>query len=73
MISMTKTRLGARPCPVVGYVGSGAKAALGGGVGLRWPHRLVSQDQSVLFVRTADQISTVDNSTGLSAPPQRSP
>ena len=73
MISMTKTRLGALPCPDSGHVGSGAKATFGGGAGLRWLRYIVMQDQSVFFVRTADPLSNADNTISLSAPPERSP
>jgi hypothetical protein len=76
MINMTKIRLGAARCPVAMdavavHVGSGAKAAFGGGTGVSW----VQHRQPVSAARTVSLIPlyTVDNSTGVSAPPERSP
>jgi len=73
MISMTKTRLGALRCPVAVSVGSGAKAAFGGGAGASW---LAQHRRSVLsIIRIVDLLPpyTADNATSLSAAPERSP
>lgn len=73
VISMTKTRLGALRCPVAVQMGSGAKAAFGGGSGARW---LEQDRQSAHFaVRTVDLIPpfTAYNSTSVSAGRERSP
>ena len=77
MISMTKTRLGVLPCPSAGQPGAGAKAAFGAGSRVSWLHMSVSRDQSAFFVRIDDPITapipTAYNTTGVSAPPERSP
>jgi len=77
MISMTKTRLGALPCPAAVRTGSGAAAAfaaaLGGSAGVRW----VDQRHQSAFC-TARAVDLVPpfiayNTTSVSAAPERSP
>jgi hypothetical protein len=72
MISLM-IHLGALPCPAAGYVGSGVKAMSGRSAGGSWLRSHVSRDKSAFVVRTADPMPTADNSTRLSAPPERSP
>jgi len=75
MVSMTKTRLGALRCPAA-QMGAGAEVTFGvpfgSDVSAYW---LVQHRQPVRTLSTVELIPpyTVDNTTRVSAPPERSP
>jgi len=73
MISMMKTRLGALRCPVAAGVGSGADGAFGGAVAVSWFDQRAQRVFSTAHIVNLIPLSTADNSTGVSAPPERSP